>query len=109
MKPLALTSSGNRSLAERLIWALKLELSTGVGCKADSSGSAGWVSALEPASANWGGRISILFPVKVGSLGKIVVGMGLAIALGVIRQATPKMKTLSRLIVLVAVLCMAIV
>jgi hypothetical protein len=42
MKPLALTSSGNRSLAELLIWALKLELSTGA--------IAGWVS---PKSGQW--------------------------------------------------------
>jgi len=82
MKPLALTSSGNRSRAERLIWVLKLELSTEVGCEADPGGSAGWVSVRELGSVTWDSQFFVLFPTKVGSLGKIVFGVGLAISLG---------------------------
>jgi hypothetical protein len=82
---------------------LKLDRSTGAYCAADPFGIACLVSSLESASAPWDGGVSVLFPPKVRSLGKIVVGMGLAIALGVRRQAMPRRKTLRK----IAVLCIA--
>ena len=42
---------------------------------------AGWVCSLESESATWDSRVSLLFPAKVGSLAKTIVGVELAIAL----------------------------